>query len=264
MTQKPNKQNTRFSSEIGWRHALLFFIVIGSLTLMLSMPPFGQDLAYHDFGDRRTFFGIPNFFDVMSNIPFLLVGMAGMGFCYRNRWISFRPAWLTFFTGMALVSMGSGYYHWNPDNGTLVWDRLPMTIGFMGLFAVLLSEYVSAGLGRFLLLPVILMGLYSVLHWHRFDDLRFYVWIQFVPLLTVPVLMALFSPKYSHQGWLMVALAFYLLAKLAEAYDRELFLFTHNHFSGHSLKHLLAASGCLSVLVMLKKRKPLDDGRAPH
>jgi len=134
------------------------------------MQPFGQNPDYHDFADRRAFFGIPNFFDVMSNIPFLLVGMAGMSFCFGNRLVSFRPAWLTFFAGVAIVSVGSGYYHWNPTNETLVWDRLPMTIGFMGLFVAVLAEYVSARLGRFLLVPALLMGLSSVFYWHWFDD----------------------------------------------------------------------------------------------
>ena len=253
--QEPNKQVAQPSFGIGWRHVLLLIIVIGSLVLVLSMQPFGQDPGYHDFGDQRTFFGSPNFFDVISNIPFLLVGMAGINFCYGNRSVSFRAAWLTFFAGVAIVSVGSGYYHWNPTNETLVWDRLPMTIGFMGLLIALLAEYVSAGLGRFLLAPAIIAGLSSVFYWHWFDDLRFYVWIQFFPLLTIPFLMMLFRPRYSHQWLLLVALACYMFAKLLEAYDREVFVLTQSFFSGHSLKHLLAALGCLSVLVMIKKRK---------
>jgi hypothetical protein len=182
--------------------------------------------------------------------------------------MTYRPAWITFFAGVAIISAGSAWYHLDPNNDTLVWDRLPMTIGFMGLLAALLAEYVSARLGGFLLLPAILAGLSSVIYWHRFDDLRFYVWIQFVPLLIVPVLMALFRPRYSHQWMLLVALACYMLAKLLEAYDREVFTYTQSLFSGHTLKHLLAALGCYSVLMMLKMRKPIDaspnPGRTSH
>jgi hypothetical protein len=185
--------------------------------------------------------------------------MEGMRFCHENQFMSFRPAWLTFFAGVAIVSAGSAYYHWIPTNDTLVWDRLPMTVGFMGLLVALLAEYVSARLGRFLLVPTLLMGFSSVFYWHWFDDLRFYVWIQFVPLLIAPVLMALFRPRYTCQWLLVVALACYTLAKLSESCDREVFVFTQNLFSGHSLKHLLAASGCFSVLVMIKTRKPVDE-----
>lgn len=261
--QEPNKQITLSSFGIGWRHALLLFIVLGSLALMLSMQPIAQNPDYHDFADRRTFFGIPNFFDAISNIPFLLVGIAGIRACLGNHLMSYRPAWITFFAGVAIISAGSAWYHFNPNNDTLVWDRLPMTIGFMGLLVALLAEYVNARLGRFLLVPALLMGFSSVFYWHWFGDLRFYVWIQFIPLLTVPVLMVLFRPRFSHQWLLLVALACYLLAKFAEAYDREVFVFTQSLFSGHSFKHLLSALGCFSVLVMLKTRRLVDDESAP-
>ena len=255
--QEPYKKIMLPSFVIGWRHALLLFIAIGSLALMLSMQPFGQNPNYHSFADRRTFFSIPNFFDVTSNIPFLLVGMAGMRFCHGSRLMSFRLAWLTFFAGVAIVSGGSAYYHWNPSNNTLVWDRLPMTIGFMGLLAALLAEYVNVRLGRLLLVPAILAGFSSVIYWHWYDDLRFYVWIQFMPLLIVPILMVLFRPRYSHQWLLPVALASYMLSKLLEAYDREVFVYTQSYFSGHTLKHLLAALACYVVLMMLKMRKSI-------
>lgn len=249
---------------IGWRHVLLFAIFIGSLAIMMSFQPIKQNLVYHDFGDRRAFFGIPNFFDVVTNISFLLVGMAGINFCMGSRSPGFRMAWITFFAGVAMVSAGSGYYHWNPTNDTLVWDRLPMTVAFMGLFAALMTEYVGAGWGRSLLVPAVLAGLFSVYYWHWFDDLRFYVWIQFAPLLTIPFLMVLFRPAYSRQWLLMVAFACYFLAKILEAYDREVFAFTQSLFSGHSSKHLLAALGCLSILVMLKTRKPVDYSSVPY
>ena len=127
----------------------------------------------------------------------------------------------------------------------------------------LLVEYVSARLGRFLLAPAILAGLSSVLYWHWFDDLRFYYWIQLIPLLTVPAVIVLFRPKYSRQWLLLLALACYMLAKISETYDREVFAFSQSLFSGHSLKHILAASGCFSVLVMLKTRRPIDNESAP-
>lgn len=262
--QEQNKPSSLSSSGINWRQALLLFIVLGSLAFMLSMQPFGQNPDYHNFADRRAFFGIPNFFDAISNIPFLLVGIAGIRACHGNRLMSYWPAWITFFAGVAIVSAGSAWYHLNPNNETLVWDRLPMTIGFMGLLVALLAEYVSAQLVRYLLVPAILMGLSSVIYWHWFDDLRFYVWIQFIPLLTVPILMALFRPRYSHQWLLLVALACYMLAKLSEAYDREVFVFTQSLFSGHTLKHLLAALGCFSVLMMLKMRKLIDVSPNPN
>jgi hypothetical protein len=77
---------------INWRHALLLVVMFGSLAIMLSMQPIKQNLAYHDFADHGAFLGIPNFFDVISNIPFLLVGIAGLRFCRSSLLMSYRPA----------------------------------------------------------------------------------------------------------------------------------------------------------------------------
>jgi hypothetical protein len=248
------RHSTSTSLRLGWRHLLLLFIVFGTLDFMLSLPPIAQDPLYHDFADRRTLFNLPNFFDVMSNLPFLLVGIAGMRFCLRNLPLIYRPAWFTFFAGVTFVSVGSAYYHCNPNSDTLLWDRLPMTIAFMGLFMALLGEYVHARLIKSLLLPAILLGMSSVFYWRIYDDLRFYAWIQLMPLLIIPYLALLFRPLYTRQSLLLVALGCYVLAKLAETYDRAVFVFTQNMLSGHSIKHLLASLACLSVLLMLKTR----------
>ena len=243
---------------INRRHLLMTLIVVGSLALMLSLSPFGQSPEYHNFADRRAFFGVPNFLDVASNITFLIVGVWGLKVCLENYLGSMRNAWIVLFAGITLVSIGSAYYHLNPTNPTLVWDRLPMTIGFMGLFAALLGEYVSERLGVFLLVPALLLGFSSVVYWHWFDDLRFYIWIQLIPLLTIPLVMILYRPKYSRQWMLPAALGCYALAKISEVYDKEIFDLSQNLVSGHTIKHLLSAFGCLIIVSMLQRRNSLD------
>jgi len=240
-----------------WRHLVVLAVAVGSLLLMLLLPPFGQDPAYHRFADRRVFFGIPNFFDVASNLAFLVVGIAGLRTCLTHRLGSARNAWTALFAGVVLVSAGSAYYHWNPANPTLVWDRLPMTIGFMGLFAALLGEYVSTRLGAAILVPALLFGLFSVLYGYGADDLRLYYWVQLIPLLTIPLVMFLYRAGYSHQGLLLVALGWYALAKLAEVHDAEIFILTKGSLSGHTAKHLLSAAGCYAIVRMLQKRASL-------
>ncbi len=158
-----------------------------------------------------------------------------------------------------MVSVGSAYYHWNPTNASLVWDRLPMTIGFMGLFVTLLGEYVGNRLATLLLVPAVVLGLATVLYWHWTDDLRPYYWVQLLPLLTIPAVMRLFRGGYSHQWLLLVALGWYVLAKVTEWYDLAIFRHTQELVSGHSIKHLLAAAGCYSILLMLQQRKAVQE-----
>jgi len=239
----------------GRRRLLLAVILLGSLAAAISLGPVAQNVGFHRFADQRVILGVPNFFDVTSNVAFLLVGAAGLAFCHADRGLSLRGAWLTCFAGVAIVSAGSAYYHLNPNNATLVWDRLPITIAFMGLLAAVLGEYVDERLGKILLVPAVALGLLSVLYWHWFDDLRLYAWIQLVPMLTIPVVMILFRHRYTHQWLLLLALALYGLAKLAEVYDREVFALAQL-LSGHTLKHLIAALSCYAVLASLTLRKP--------
>ena len=247
--------STNLSQEFNWRHAVLVFLLLAPLVLLLLIDPIPQDVAYHHFIDTGRFFGIPNFFDVISNLAFLLVGAFGIAFCLKNHTGPGHSAWLVLFAGVSLVSFGSIYYHWSPSNETLVWDRLPMSVGFMGFLTALLSEYVNRRLSC-LLIPLIIVGISSVLYGYFFEDLRFYVWVQFIPLLTLPFFMVLFSSGFTHQGLLLFALLLYALAKGAEEYDMAVFQMTGEIVSGHTIKHLLAAAGCYSILTMLQRRKP--------
>jgi len=234
------------------REILLGAIAGATLALALAVGPIPQDPAYHQFADRRALGGLPNAADLLTNLAFLPVGLAGLVFCLRHRFAG-RAAWLVMFSGVSLVSLGSAWYHRAPDNGTLVWDRLPMTLAFMGLFVAVLREYVSVRLER-LLVPACLLGLASVVWWHLTDDLRLYAWVQFFPLLALIVFVALARRGHRGERALALALGLYLLAKFAELNDLSIFRFTGERLSGHSLKHLLAAGACLVIYRRLVRR----------
>lgn len=237
---------------------MLLVLVSGSLALALSLAPIPQDLAYHDFADQRAFAGIPNALNVLSNLPFLLVGMLGLRFSLAADTGAVRMAWIVLFAGIALVAIGSSWYHWHPDNESLVWDRLPMAVGFMGLFAALVSERLQAGWTRWLLMPAVLLGAASVIYWQQTDDLRLYAWVQFMPLLVLPALVLLFGSRYANERALLFALLWYLFAKLAEFFDVGIFELTGRIVSGHTLKHLAAALACFCILLALQQREAHD------
>ncbi|USD35737.1 ceramidase domain-containing protein [Ferrimonas sp. SCSIO 43195] len=241
-----------------WRHAVLLGIVFGPLGALLTQAPIAQSLAYHSFADVRTLLGVANGLNVLSSLPFLIVGILGLRYCLRTPSGPAHPPWWGLFAGVALVGLTSAYYHLNPSNATLVWDRLSMTIGFMALFIALTSEYLASRLIPKLLGPALLLGAATVAYWHWRDDLRLYIWVQLLPLLTIPVLMMLFSSGYSHQGVLVLAWGCYLVAKVAELYDEAIFSSTQGVVSGHTLKHLFAAMGCYLILRMLQTRRRLS------
>jgi hypothetical protein len=245
-----------------YRLALLAALVLAAFIAVLLLPPIPQDLVYHEFADRRILLGISNFMDVASNFLFLVAGALGIGYLltHRNAPLArgLYGAYLLFFTGVFCVGIGSGYYHLRPSNAALIWDRLPMTVAFMALFTIILAEFVSARAARWLFLPLLAAGVASVGYWHFSEqlgrgDLRWYGLVQFLPMLLIPVILISFPARYSHARLYWVFFGLYVLAKVFEFYDRPVYR-VFSGLSGHSLKHLCAAAGCLVFLYLLKKR----------
>lgn len=44
----------------------------------MLLPPVAQDLNYQLFADQDTWLGMPNFWNVVSNLPFVAVGIYGL------------------------------------------------------------------------------------------------------------------------------------------------------------------------------------------
>lgn len=235
--------------------ALLVFAPLGGL-LLLHDGPILQDPAYHLFADDRIGFGMANFGNVASNLLFLLVGAVGARMCWRDRSGAWR-SWLVFFCGVALVFFGSGYYHGNPNDHTLVWDRLPMAVAFMGLFAALLSEHLDAQWEPALIAAALSTGAASVLWWQHSGDLRIYLWVQAAPLLAIPYVVAAFPGRYTLRYYLVYGVGLYALSKVAEFNDHEIYALSSATISGHTLKHLLAAAAVFCVWRMLQRRHSL-------
>jgi len=238
----------RLASTISFPVAAMGALTMASLCVLLLLPPISQDQSYHQFADQRTILGIPNFWNVVSNFPFVVVGAKGLQRFRDN------PATAVLFTGILLTGFGSSYYHWNPNDGTLFWDRLPMTLCFMAILAVVIEERVNARAGAALLWPLIAIGVFSLLLWRWTDDLRLYIWVQFFPCLALPLLFLLFPPKYTGTSYWIIAGALYALAKALEFFDGVVYS-ANSILSGHTLKHLAAAVACFVILRYFQTRR---------
>jgi len=177
---------------------LITFLILGGV--LIFVDPIPQWLEYHDFADGRDFLGIPNAHNVISNIGFFIIGAWGSLFVLSRsgKTVTGRLSvmYLVLFVGVLLTALGSAYYHLEPDNQTLVWDRLPMTVAFMGLFAAVVGELVSPRAAMGLLLPLLAIGISSVGWWVWTEsagagDLRFYGLVQFLPLVLIPLMLVM-------------------------------------------------------------------------
>src|SRR5262249_49916016 len=89
-------------------------------------------------------------------------------------------------------------------------------------------------------------------------DLRLYAFVQFYPLVTIPLMLYLFPARYTRSGDVMVALAWYVLAKVLETGPVDQGIFGMGHVvSGHTLKHLAAALGAYWLFRMMRYRRPV-------
>lgn len=253
----------------------VFTVVMLSATALL--PRIAQPQSYHNFADQRPAPGIPNAGDVLSNAGFLLAGVMGLRFLWRerraqdDRFLDRRlEQWpyVVMFCGLVLTGLGSSYYHLNPSDQTLVWDRLGMTVGLMGFLSAAICERIGTRLALRLLPVLLALSVTTVLYWRASElrgegDLRWYGLAQAYGLLAVPLLLLVSRARYSMQWCWMAAIACYGAAKLLETFDRAVFGLTGHMVSGHSLKHLSAAAGGYFILSMLEKRRALAEATPP-
>ena len=229
--------------------------MVGIAGVALS-GPIPQDPAYHAFSDQREILGVPHFWNVVSNVPFALAGILGL--CVIAR----RPrgmiaenalAYVLFFAGAILIAAGSGYYHLNPTNETLLWDRLPMTISLMAFFDVVIGEHVGARLARRALLPLVAVGIASAAWWGLSEDLRPYAIVQFLPMVLIPLILILYPSRLTGVSLLWSVLACYALAKIFELLDAPIYR-ALGIVSGHTLKHVAAAGAVFVLALGLRSR----------
>ena len=246
------------------RHAITLLVGVGVLAVavVFSLPRIRQDPSVHQYADRRSWLGIPFTLDVLSNIPFVAAGVAGLvrlRGCERSRP---RWMWAVMFLGITLTGFGSAYYHWRPNNDTLVWDRLPMTVVFTAFFAAMICERVDAHAGQWLFGPLLAIGITSVLYWHWSEargasDLRLYGLVQFLPMAAIPIMTMLFPPNYTRNRDLWMIFGWYALAIVFQLTDAWVYNWLE-FVSGHTLKHLCAGVAAWQIVWTLTKGIPFS------
>lgn len=225
------------------------------------VPPIAQPQWYHDFADRRAWLGVPNFLDVASNAPFLILGAAGWARLSEGVFADPRERWpyAVFFAGLVLTGVASGWYHLEPTDARLAGDRLAMSVIFAGFTAAVLTERLGLRCGLAALSALLVAGPAAVLWWAATEaagagDLRAWGLVQFTPMLLIPLLLWWMPARYTRGGDLLAVLGLYALALALEWLDRPIFELSGS-VSGHTLKHLVAALAGYRVLRHLLRRR---------
>jgi Ceramidase len=241
---------------------LLSITLITFVIVFIFIKPIPQNIDYHHFANDKTIFGIANAWNVLSNIGFIIIGLVGISFTRQHN-INNPIVWVLF-AGIILTGIGSAYYHYNPNNTTLVWDRLPMTIVFTSFFALIYAWCFNEKMGFKIWLVSLANGIYAVFYWQYTEqefrgDLRLYAIIQFLPIVLIVIIL---SSRFKSHSFLVKPIAmiivWYIIAKFLEHYDNSIFEKT-NIISGHPIKHIAAAMATFYIYKMVKMQ--LTKGR---
>ena len=239
---------------------LIAVFVVAAITLYF-LDPIAQDLAYHKFSDCRTYFGIPHFTDVVSNLPFLIIGFIGIRLArkaYRKETMAYFLMTFVLFVGVLFTGLGSAFYHYAPNNFALIFDRLPMTLVFTAFFATIIYDYVDRRVGAWAFYTLLAVGVYSIIYWYYTEitgvgDLRLYAFIQFFPVVAVPLILVFYKNSELYTKQLIYVFLAYAIAKLFEHYDTQIFEFLRI-ISGHTIKHLFSALAVYFIYKIYFKR----------
>lgn len=215
-----------------------------------------QDPAtYFDFADSRRIWGLAHFWNVFSNVLFLHISLFGFIIFIRNYHAYDEGLWESFLllnVSLFLTCWGSSYFHLNPHPQSLVWDRLPMSVGFAALVCFVFSDRVTDRYTRVLLPVLATLSAASVLNInYGLQDLRPYLVVQYGSLLACVLMLVLYRHGRLSNKLIFTSFVFYALAKVSESFDH--LVFDYFFFSGHTLKHLFAAMSVLLLNIAASK-----------
>ncbi len=238
----------------------LFPLTPDRVQALMSSLGLHTHLGGHHFVDQRSWLGIPNAADVLSNLPFAALGAWGLwrinGMVRAGKLTRIQTQVLcVFFIGLLLTTVGSSLYHLAPSDTTLLWDRAGMAIAFAGVLGIAACDRISAQSGRFALRLTLVGAALALWVWRSSGDVLPWSVVQFGGIVLV-LALAWLKPLRSSLGVsLFTLIAFYTLAKVLESSDAAVFELTQHWVSGHSLKHIIASLAALPVIAALYRAK---------
>lgn len=237
--------------------AVLLLAFTALLGVALFAPAMAQSAHQHAFADTRTLGGVLYAMDVLSNLPFALMALAGFWLLWRlpARSVSNmqRAMALLFFGSLLLVAVGSGAYHLDPHDATLALDRYCMALAFAGLLGLATAGQVSERAGATLGLGLLALAPLAVYSWSITGNVMPWAVLQFGGMALLWWLAMLRRREGALRiDWALVLLA-YGAAKLLEVNDHAIYHLSGEMISGHSLKHVVAALAAWPVLVGLAR-----------
>jgi len=265
-TSKTDPTNSKLkfnTATFAFRMIIIVCLIVVLSSIVATRGKFAPVDSYEVLGDQRKLISwIPNTMDVLSNLPFLLVGILGAFITLNvsNERIekeNERINYLIFFISIGMATFGSGYYFWKPHTKRLFWHRLPRAISFTSLFYIMITEKFDKRTGGYLMGSLITFGFISVVYW-IYTEMNYrgdlYILLQFALTLVSPFILHFYESRYTHSEYFYGYFILGILSKFFESLDVQIFNITGHRISGHTIHHLLSCLASLSIALMLPMR----------
>ena len=131
----------------------------------------------------------------------------------------------------------------------------------LGFVAAQIAERMSPRVGVALLIPMLAIGIASVIYWRATEragagNVLPYAILQAYTMAAVLLLAFTHPSRYTRGSDIYWVFAAYLAAKVTETFDAEIWQWTAGIISGHTLKHVFAALSGVIVCFTLLRRRP--------
>ena len=200
------------------------------LSNKIILPP-----EYHNFADKRTFLGIPNAMDVLSNIAILIPAL----YLLQRKKTNMSNLLILH---IILLSVASSYYHLNPSDETIFADFLMIAASSMIILIIISDTEYGLLLYSY--------AIFSILYWKYTGDLRFYILI----LIGVPLYIVIkYYKNIGLRNYLYIIVIMCILLRISEHNDHLVYKLTNYQISGHTLKHIFSGIGIWYMIKLLQK-----------
>lgn len=221
----------------------------------------------YDYSDQRTLFGLHNFFNIIANIPLLLLGIAGVIMLLLNpikQWMvivhrSEYGVWYCFFFGIALLAINSIRFHLEPQNNAYaIYDTVALLLILMSLMIYAIGERLHHYV--YYLMPIILCllavatalletYLIPILSWMLYGG----IFLFCLMIEVIKAFHATYQPNH-YKRWIM---GWLVIGAVLAFYDQAVYYLLGQSISGHALGKISVALSLYYFLVFLCHRKTI-------
>lgn len=241
---------------------ILLVIVTGGVFMEQAI---WQNPAYHDFADQGKLFFIPNFFNFITAIPLLLIGMFGIEDVVKkstqnNKLIEQgeKNIFLILFSSIALLGFFLPIYYLLPNDYTLFLTRLAIIAIITSIYGLIIIDRIGVKMLK-TAYYIIYFGLFTVIYWmiaelFHHGDLRLYISLQLFILLSLPFIIKWCKSNIDYNYPLHLGVVFLAMASYLEYKDHALYELSFHLISGYTLRNILLVCACYQFLHYFNER----------